>query len=1199
MRFQRLTSCKINMRFGAIAIFLFCSASLSIFGQAGPPTPVTVTTTSLPFGAVNADYSGTLTATGGSGGYVWSITSGELPPEINLDPMGSLFGSPAAGGSYTFTVTATDSSDPMNFGSKTLTINVLQIGNDFFLPDAFVGFSYREQFFTTSGPPGTYTWAIDIPPPGLNLDPNTGLLSGTPTSEGFYELGVSVTVGSLTATQMFFIDVFIPLSVDSPAVLPPATVGAGYSFGLTASGGFPPYTFTLTGSLPPGLTMTPDGSISGFPTAAGSYSFSVSVEDAPPSDTSRGGKARVLQARSHKPRESAPNNQGFKTLTINVAPALVITTSSPLPDGNLGKAYSQTITATGGTPPYDFFTSNALPPGLTLDTNGTLSGTPTAKGTSNFLVYVSDSNNATTSRGYQLTIGNAAPTLSVTPSAFTFTAMFGGDAPPTQELDILSSQSQPSSFQLALDSGFNGSAAPAWLSVKPTNGTAPAKVVVAADQGTMPPGVYTGRINVTDAGGNVTTAGVTLTVVDATAQLAVAPGVLHVGTLSQAPGTVDQTLVVSNSGGHAPLTFNTSLGTDGNFITSVTPSTGQIPRNGPVLVSVKVSTQGLKPGAYRQTIHVTSADGNIDVPVPLFVASGGPVLAVNITGLRFQARVSSGFSNSQTVKVLNVGDPASTLNWSADVMTGAGLFNLGSSSGSATLSNPGTITITPSTSALQGNPGGYYGVLRITSSQAMNSPQYVVLVLDLASANSPPLPDPSPAGLFFVGAAKGSPPASQTVTVNTSSGSAIAFQAATLTTDGGTWLSVSPATSTSSSQTPGQVKVSIDTTGLSPGIYSGEVSFSMSSAVRTVNITLVVTPSGGTSSGPVVEAISPQATCTASKLALTETGIVNNFAFPASWPAPLIAQLNDDCGAPVLNGSVVAQFSNGDAPLMLKGDGQNGTYSASWQPVQSTNQMVVTLRATAGSLQPATMQLNGTVATNTAPVLFASGTVNPFNRVGGAALAPGTIVEIYGKGLASSTASPGSLPLPQSFNGTFVTIGGLQAPLDFLSSGQLDALIPFELTPNQQYAILVSANNAFTLPDLLDIVPVQPEVAGLGDGHIIAQHGADYSLVDANHPAKPGEILIIYLLGMGATNPGVASGNAAPSSAPLAQVTNPATITVAGLNAPVAFAGLTPGLAGLYQIDFMVPNEAPSGDLDVVISQNSVPSNTLKLPVSK
>src|SRR5262249_45230062 len=160
-------------------------------------------------------------------------------------------------------------------------------------------------------------------------------------------------------------------------------------------------------------------------------------------------------------------------------------------------------------------------------------------------------------------------------------------------------------------------------------------------------------------------------------------------------------------------------------------------------------------------------------------------------------------------------------------------------------------------------------------------------------------------------------------------------------------------------------------------------------------------------------------------------GLVNNFSVPAKWPATLIVQLNDDCANAVANGAIVASFSNGDSSISLKGSGQGATYSATWQPGTSSAQMVVTLNATAAGLQPATMQLVGGVTSNqaAAPALSTGGTVNAFYRVLGGSLSPGTIVEIYGSGLASSATSTTVPPLPTVYNGTSVLIGGLPAPL--------------------------------------------------------------------------------------------------------------------------------------------------------------------------
>ncbi len=263
--------------------------------------------------------------------------------------------------------------------------------------------------------------------------------------------------------------------------------------------------------------------------------------------------------------------------------------------------------------------------------------------------------------------------------------------------------------------------------------------------------------------------------------------------------------------------------------------------------------------------------------------------------------------------------------------------------------------------------------------------------------------------------------------------------------------------------------------------------------------------------------------------------------------------------------------------------------------------MAVTIQAQAAQLKPAMAQLIGGINSNSAtpPFLAENGTVNVFNRVPAGALAPGMIVEVYGSGLATTSGNPGVLPLPPSFQGTSLIVGPYQAPLYFVSAGQLDVQFAGELTPNQQYPVIAVLNGALSVPVMTDVSLVQLGVAAQPDGHVIAQHGADSSYVDAAHPAKQGEVLVIYLSGMGPTKPSVKSGDAAPSSEPLARVTNAATVTVEGQAAQVQYAGLTPGFVGLYQVNFKVPSNAGTGDLTLVVSQNGVSSNATRLPVVK
>jgi uncharacterized protein (TIGR03437 family) len=720
----------------------------------------------------------------------------------------------------------------------------------------------------------------------------------------------------------------------------------------------------------------------------------------------------------------------------------------------------------------------------------------------------------------------------------------------------------------------------------------------------MSAGAYSATIQVS-APGNPAQAAidipVTFTISAASPQLQVSPGILHFSTMQQSPGNLTASLAVTSAGGGGPLGFSATVAGGSPWISSVSPGSGQTMPNAPALVQVVVNASGLAAGSYLGAIEISSAAGTVTVPVSLFVAQSGPILGVNVTGVRLHAIQGGGFSNAQTIEILNTGDPNSTVNWSASLASQASWLLLQSSSGAATASTPGSLIVTLTPTGTQMAPGAYYALVMISDPNSRNSPQYVEVVLDLDGSNSPPLPEPIPAGLLFVTAAGGGATSAQEMDINTSSATPVPFQVAASTSAGGAWLLVNPSSGTSTGANPGSVNISVNPASLSAGVYTGDVNVSMSGALRSANVILIVVPAGDTAGGSLRSARPEAVSCSPSKVVLTETGLVNNFAIPAGWPATLIAQLNDDCGNTLTGGSVVAAFSNGDAPLTLAGNGQNGTYSATWQPGNSTSEMAVTLNGTSGTLEPATVQLNGGIAQNPnqPPVLYANGTLHNLNPVVGAPLAPGTIASVYGSGLGPAMGvSTGMVPVVTTFDNTYVLVGPYQAPLYYVSSGQLDIQLPAELDATQQYPIVVSVNGAVTLPDTLNIVPATPGVAAFASGGIIAQH-TDYSLVTTASPAKPGEVIIMYLAGLGATNPSVPSGMAAPSTPPLAEVTLPVTVTVDGQNAVVDYAGLTPGSVGLYQIDFQVPPNAQAGNLNVVVSQNGLVSNTSTLPVSQ
>jgi hypothetical protein len=251
-----------------------------------------------------------------------------------------------------------------------------------------VGAPYSQQLIATGGSGGN-TWSLTNStslPQGLGLNSGTGAISGTPTAAGPVNFTVKVTDGSGGSdTQAFSITILAGPTITTAPTLPNGTVGAQYTaVTLTASGGTPPYgTWSISqGALPAGLNLASgSGTISGMPTSAGPSNFTVQVTD-------------------------AKGVAGSKQFSITVASGLTIVTAPTLPNGSVGIAYSKTLSAAGGTPPYSWAVIAGSTGALTLNSQGNLSGTPASPGTLNFTVQVTDKDSVTASKQFTLTIAS-------------------------------------------------------------------------------------------------------------------------------------------------------------------------------------------------------------------------------------------------------------------------------------------------------------------------------------------------------------------------------------------------------------------------------------------------------------------------------------------------------------------------------------------------------------------------------------------------------------------------------------------------------------------------------------------------------------------------------------------------------------------------------------------------------------------------
>lgn len=214
-------------------------------------------------------------------------------------------------------------------------------------------------------------------------------------------------------------------------------------------------------------------------------------------------------------------------------------------------------------------------------------------------------------------------------------------------------------------------------------------------------------------------------------------------------------------------------------------------------------------------------------------------------------------------------------------------------------------------------------------------------------------------------------------------------------------------------------------------------------------------------------------------------------------------------------------------------------------------------------------------------------------------MAPGTIISVFGTGLSQSTASASSLPLPITLGGTTVTIASQPIPLFFVSPTQINAQMPFLLpTGTAQLAVRDALGTVSTLT--IGIAAGSPGIftyTSDGKGAGAALH-ANYKPVRRAilEYALAGETIMLFCTGLGAVQGSASAGFAAPSSLPATTVVTP-TVSMDGQAAKVAFAGLAPGFAGLYQINIVVPLNV-GGDVLTTIKVGDAVSNEVTINVA-
>jgi uncharacterized protein (TIGR03437 family) len=242
-----------------------------------------------------------------------------------------------------------------------------------------------------------------------------------------------------------------------------------------------------------------------------------------------------------------------------------------------------------------------------------------------------------------------------------------------------------------------------------------------------------------------------------------------------------------------------------------------------------------------------------------------------------------------------------------------------------------------------------------------------------------------------------------------------------------------------------------------------------------------------------------------------------------------------------------------------------------------------------------------------APVFSGSGVfLNPAGVVNGASsapftagIAPGELLTLYGSGLANTDLRVAdTLPLPTTLAGVQVLINNRPAPIYYVGRSQIAAVVPYGTTEAVAQVQVVNngvSSNAVTLlvyPTAPGVFSIPPGGAGYG-----AVLHPDYTLVTPDHPARAGEVLQVYLTGLGQVFPTIQDGAPGPVGQ-LARVQEDVGAYVDGQPAEVLYAGLAPTLPALYQVNLKVPDGAGSGDAYLEIAGPGAFTSQVLLPVA-
>lgn len=1153
--------------------FLADQSSLSFVGQVDGTAPASqhINVSSTPSGTT---FSAAAATTSGGSWLSVSPASGTTPAQVtvsvNIASMsagtysGSVTLTPATGTAVTVSVTLTLTTAPVfsaspsalsftgqsggSVGSQQLTITSSPSGTSFTASAATSsGGNWLQASQAGNITPSTVT--VSVQTSGLSAGTYSGTITLTPSTGTAVTVSVTLT---LTATSLLTSNPTSLSFTGQAGFSPPASQqlsitssAAGNSFSVTVT---PSSASTwlqvspLSGTPP--TTLVASVSTQGL--TAGSYSATITLTPTtglpltiPVTLTLSSGltvSATSLQF-SYQVGSSLP---AVQTVTVGgisgVAFTVAATTNTTEATGWL------TATPQTGTVPQTV-TVNASPLNLAP---GTYHGNVRVSSVSASVVF-DISVTLTVSSSVVLTVG-------ASPSTFYYQP---GKTVPAPQTVALGSPGTTLSFTAAATTADGAS----WLAVAPAKGTTPQNLTISVAPQSLSPGGYSGSVIVTAAGASNSPVviPVNLIVNSTTTLVSSAKSVVLNYQIGGANQVLSQPVSITAIGDAVTVSARAatiSSSCAANWL-QVVPSSFTTP--GVIYVAVEPLVLGA-PGSCLGSIILSGGGPPIEIPVTANVATT-PFLNIRPQSLSLATLFQSDLTG-QTISLSMTDNSVVTFLASTKTVTPQSWLYLAPTQGST----PATVTVGALSNVLP--IGNYSGTITITS-PALPQGQEVPVVLQVNPSTTASV---APVSLVFDQIAGGSPPQAQSITISTTPGS----QAYSAQVNQGSLpsqvLSITPV----SGVTPGSITVGMFANSLPVGTYNASVSISVrGTSGLTVPVTIRV------SNPPVVNTI-----------ATNPAALI--FSYQQNGESPTSQQINvTSTGDPV---DVIASATGGNwITIFPRGKTTPGTFLVAADPAgmgPGTYNGTVSFTPSGGTVKAVSVPVSLEVKAVPPPSI--AGIANVASGVRGP-VSPGEIIMIGGTALGPSTGVQFQLTggkVGTALAGTTVLFDEVPAPLLYVSSGQINAVVPYEIAGRTTVTVKVKVQGISSDGYVIQTASAAPGIFtagqnGRGQGAILNE---DNTVNSAASAARRGSIVQVYATGEGLTQPPAVTGSV---TAGIVTPVGKVSATVGEIPAEVVFAGAAPqAVAGLFQVNLRIPQNALAGSNTLSISVGGISSQT-------